>query len=227
MVGSLGEGTVGDNPYTYVVIFFTSVLGQGAWMGTVLMIVAMFMAMNAATADGGRALFGLAQDGMTLKQFSKLNRWNVPGRAMTLDAVLNIAIVLAVGSPLAILLAGNLGYLTATTLAVAAFLLLRKDLPKWPRPIRLRRVWIFVAVGCLALNTFVLAIGVTNPEASGYGGFQETAIGIGILLLSVVLYAFRRMVQDRLPMAWRIRDSEPQEASSETVDMEHNNLTTK
>lgn len=206
--GAVGEQVIADNPSTYIIVLFTEVLGQGSWMGTTLLIAALLMGMNAGTADGGRALYGLARDGMTLKQLDHLNRWNVPGRSLTLDAGLNVIIILTVGSPLAILLAGNLGYLFAVTLATSAFLLLRRDRPDQQRPIRLGPVWIFVAVACLGLNLIVLAVGVINPEASGYGGIQETAIGIAILLSAVLMFIYRRIVQDKLPMAWRIVDDE-------------------
>ena len=46
--------------------------------------------MNTATMDGSRALYGIAKDGMTIKEFGVLNKYRVPGRAMTLDAILNI-----------------------------------------------------------------------------------------------------------------------------------------
>lgn len=208
--GSLSQGEVAANPQSFVVAMFTEVLGQGAWLGSVLMILALLMAMNAGTAAGGRALYGLARDGMTIRQLDHLNRWHVPGRSLTLDAVLNIAIILLVGSPLSILLAGNLGYLVAIILALFAFLLLRRDLPDHPRPHRLKRHWTYIAYACLALNLWVMGVGVGNPAASGYGGFKETAIGIGMLLLAIVLFAYRRVVQDGLPMAWTVEDSEEQ-----------------
>ena len=41
------------------------------------------MAMNTATADGGRALYGIARDDMTIKWFHHLNRLTCPARGMT------------------------------------------------------------------------------------------------------------------------------------------------
>ena len=55
----------------------------------VVVIVRSFLiSMNTATADGGRALYGIARDHMTIKQLYHLNRHHVPGRAMTIDMVL-------------------------------------------------------------------------------------------------------------------------------------------
>ena len=39
--------------------------------------------MNTATADGSRALYGISQDGMTIRWLGKLNRYHVPANAMT------------------------------------------------------------------------------------------------------------------------------------------------
>lgn len=152
----------------------------------------------------GRALYGLAREGMTVRQLDKVNRWGVPGRALTLDALVNAAIVVLLGEPLSILIASNFGYLVAMTLAVAGFLLLRKDRPDWPRPIRRARAWIPVAWAILAFNIVIVSVGVTHPSLAGYGGASESFLAVGILLISVVLYAYRRVVQDGERIAWRI-----------------------
>lgn len=204
MTGSVGEQAIADDPVAAFALAFEEALGGYAPLGVAILVVSMFLGMVSTTADGGRALYGLAREGMTLRQLDHLNRWGVPGRALTLDAVVNSAIVLLLGEPLSILLASNFGYMIAITLAVAAFLLLRRDRPNWPRPIRRGRVWIPVAWLLLAVNCLVIAIGVTHPSLAGHGGAGDTLVGIAILLLSVVLYAYRCLVQDRRPIAWRI-----------------------
>ena len=95
--------------------------------------------MNTATMDGSRALYGISQDGMTIRWLGKLNRNNVPGNAMTLDAVLNLVLLfvaigaLAGGGYLKILAVSNFGYVIAHIFAISGFLLLRKDRPGWPQ----------------------------------------------------------------------------------------------
>jgi amino acid transporter len=122
---------------------------------------------------------------------------------MTLDMAINIALVLFVGNILAILVAGTLGYMSAHFFALTGFLLLRKDRPNWPRPIRLARPWVGVAALLAAINAFFIIIGASNPSLTGYGGTKETWIGVGVLLFSVVLFVFRRAVQDRAPVHLR------------------------
>ena len=97
--------------------------------------------MNTATMDGSRALYGISQDGMTTKWLGRLNRYSVPAIAMTMDVILNLFLISYFGYPLDILAAGNLGYMLAHVFALSGFLLLRRDRPNWPRPIKLAAAW--------------------------------------------------------------------------------------
>jgi amino acid transporter len=191
----------------YLVDGFNNVLGGGGDVMVVLLIASLFISMNTATADGSRALYGIARDGVTIKELYHLNRFHVPARAMTLDMIINIMLVLFVGNILAILVAGNLGYMSAHFFALTGFLLLRKDRPNWPRPIRLARPWVGVAALLAAINAFFIIIGASNPSLTGYGGTKETWIGVGVLLFSIVLYAYRRIVQDKGEI--HLRDETP------------------
>ena len=65
--------------------------------------------MNTATMDGSRALYALSEEKMTIKQLGVLNRHHVPARAMTVDMLLNIFLVLYFGNIFFILAAGNVG----------------------------------------------------------------------------------------------------------------------
>jgi amino acid transporter len=115
---------------------------------------------------------------------------------MFLDMLVNLCLVFFVGNVLAILVAGNLGYMSAHFFALTGFLLLRKDRPGWPRPIRLAGGWLGVAALLAAINAFFIIYGASHPELTGYGGTKETWIGVGVLAFSLVLYVFRRVIQD-------------------------------
>ncbi|MGH3505079.1 MAG: APC family permease [Nocardioidaceae bacterium] len=206
VAGSLGEKTIGANPITYIGIAFDQILGGFGWLGTLPIIASFLISMMTATADGGRALYGIAQSGSTIRQLGVLNRYGVPGRALTLDAVLNTFIIVFLGAPISILLASNLGYILAMTLAIGAFVLLRRDHPEADRPIRLRQTWIYVAVVLFSFNLFVLVVGIASPGLAGYGGLRDTLTGLGVLLVGVVLFAYRQKVQDRGRIRWRVKD---------------------
>ena len=44
-------------------------------------VAALILSMNTATMDGSRALYGIARDGMTIKEFGVLNQLQRAGRA--------------------------------------------------------------------------------------------------------------------------------------------------
>jgi amino acid transporter len=125
--------------------------------------------MNTATMDGSRALYALSEEKMTIKQLGVLNRHNVPGRAMTVDMLLNIFLLLYFGNIYFILAAGNLGYMLSHVIALSGVLLLRRDRPNWPRPIRLAKPWMWMAGLFCFLNASFIIFGLYGLKYTGYG----------------------------------------------------------
>jgi amino acid transporter len=201
--GVLSQKAIGENPFAYYVPEFNRIVGGASDLMVVLLIASLILSMNTATADGSRALYGIARDDMTIRELYHLNRFHVPARAMTVDMLVNLCLVFFVGNVLAIYVVGNLGYILAHVMALSAFLLLRKDRPNWPRPIRLGPVWLPIAAALVAINTFFIVIGVWYTELIGYGGTKEILYGVAVLLFSIVLFVFRRVVQDRKPVTLR------------------------
>lgn len=212
LAGTLGDETIGDNPVNYIGLAFDQILGEYSWLGEIPIMAAFVIAMMTATADGGRSLYGISRSGGTIKQLGTLNRYGVPGRALTTDMLINILVLLLLGEPIAILLASNLGYLSAVTLAVGAYVLLRRDQPNAHRPVRLASFWVPIACTLFLINTFAILVGLTNPSLTGYGGLQETITGVCILLLAAVLWWYRQSIQDKTEIAWRVKDDPPQGA---------------
>ncbi len=99
--------------------------------------------------------------------------------------------------------------MAAVTLAIAAFILLRRDCPDMHRPIKLHRAWIGIAGLLVVLNVFVLGVGMLSPGSLGYGGVAETMTGVGILLIALLLFMFRQRIQERTAITWQIHDPEP------------------
>ena len=133
---------------------------------------------------------------MTIKQLGTLNRFHVPARAMTVDLVVNVLLVIFITSNLAILYMSNIGYVLCHVFALTGFLLLRKDRPNWPRPIRIGNGWVPIVAFLAALNTVFLLVGALAPKLNGYGTWTDFWIGIGVLVASLVLFFYRRIVQD-------------------------------
>jgi amino acid transporter len=203
ITGAVGPDVAANDPVAFYVPAFEKIVGGAGNLMVVFLIGSLVLSMNVATADGSRALYGIARDRMTIKELYHLNRFHVPARAMTVDMLVNLGLLFFVGNVLAILVAGNLGYILAHFFALTAFILLRYDRPRWPRPIRLAPAWVWVAGILAALNALFIAVGATNPSLTGYGGLKEALIGVGVLAISIVLFLFRRIVQDREPVYLR------------------------
>lgn len=201
--GAVGTKEIVANPVGFFIPVFSSIIGPAAGVVTIILCGALFLNMTAATADAGRALYGISRDGMIVKQLFKLNRHGMPGRAMTIDLVVNVCLVLFVANTLGILFASNLGYMIAVVFALSGFLLLRRDRPAWPRPIRRGPAWTGVAWLLLAFNLMLIVVGALNPSIAGYGGTTDQIIGVAILAASILMFLFRRLVQDRVPLQLR------------------------
>ena len=204
--GTLGTKAISDDA-TFIVFYKTALDAIGGPVVGGALVVCMcagiVLTMSTATLDGSRALYGIAQDGMTIKWFYHLNKYNVPARGMAIDALMNIFLAVFFGSAIEILAAGNLGYMLAHFFALSGFVLLRRDRPTWPRPIRLSAIWVPVAGVLAAANLlFVIAGGFIFANEFGYG-LSKTMIGVLVLLIALVLWLYRRRVEDRLPIQWR------------------------
>jgi amino acid transporter len=203
ITGVVGYKVPQADPVGFYVTAFHKIMGGGGGMMVALICISLMLSMNTATADGSRALYGIARDDMTIKQLYYLNRFKAPARAMLVDMVLNLVLLFFIGNPLAILVAGNLGYILSHFFALSGFLLLRRDRPKWPRPYKVPNYWIPFAVGAAVLNAVFIAYGCANPNLTGYGTTKDLIIGVCVLLISVVLFVIRRSLQDRKALHWR------------------------
>src|SRR5215213_324272 len=158
--GTLGTGAIADDAtgIAFYTAGFNAIVGNTLGHVMIVCLVAgLLLSMNTATMDGSRALYGIAKDGMTVKELGVLNGNNVPARAMTLDAILNLFLITYFAGAIEIIAAGNLGYMLAHVFALSGFLLLRKDRPDWPRPIRLSPIWVPIAGGLVVVNLVFIA----------------------------------------------------------------------
>jgi amino acid permease len=156
---------------------------------------AQVIALGSATSDSGRALYGMAADGLTVRQLHKLNRAGQPVRGMTVDLVFNLGVLFLVSNVAGIIFASNLGYLLSVVFALGGFLLLRRTAPDAERPIRLSRIWVPVAAILVLFNVFMIVIGFTHPALVGYGGGTEQLISLSVIVVGLLSYFFTRYVQ--------------------------------
>ena len=203
VAGVMGEHAVAANPSGFLVPAFHHIVPTASWIPTVILVGAFLLIIIACDADSSRTLLGMAEDRMTLRTFAHVSRRGVPSRALTASLIFNLFLVVFVSNTLSIIAAANLGYLLAHFFAVTGFVLLRKDRPDWPRPLRLNRVWLPIA-GLLAVIFLGAAVlGATSFNVTGYGGTRELIVGLAILVLAWVFLFIRRVLQDKTGFAWR------------------------
>lgn len=205
--GLVDQGDAAAEPVSFYLGAFEKLIPGSAWLMTVCLIAGLLLLMVMTTAGGGRVLHGSAVEGLTIKQFAQLNRFKVPGRAMTLDLIVNVVLILFVGEALAVIVAGILGYLICHVLALTGFINLRRDEPDAERPIKLGRQWVYIAGVLAAFDAVLVVVGALSAEITGYGGIKELLIGIVVLSISVLLFAYRQMVQERKPFPFKATDS--------------------
>jgi amino acid transporter len=215
--GTLGTEAVANDP-TFIAFYkdaFDAIVGNALGTVMILFLVAgLLLSMNTATMDGSRALYGISKDGMTIRELGVLNRNNVPARAMTLDMVLNLFLLSYFASAIEILAAGNLGYMLAHVFALTGFLMLRRDRPNWPRPIKLSSIWLPIAGFLAAANLVFIVFGAFIYSGGFLGidtqygyGWDKTRVGLIVLGVSLLLYVYRHVVQDRTGI--RLREEVP------------------
>jgi len=203
VTGVVGEAAIAEDPVTFYVQGFEQIVGGASDVMVACIIASLLLIMNTSLADGSRALYGMSTEGVTIRQFGVLNRHGVPGRALLFALVVNVGVLLFVSNPLAIIATGNLGYLVAHVFALSAFVLLRRDRPSWTRPIRLPNAFVAVAGALAVFVAVVVVVGASSFSITGYGGTKELLIALALLASSVLLYAYRRRVQDGSRFSFR------------------------
>jgi APA family basic amino acid/polyamine antiporter len=124
----------------------TVLRGSGKLAMAVLIMVSTFGTVNALTLAGARACYAMAQDGLFFKRAGTLNRYSVPGWALTLQCAWSVLLVLPRTYDAATGRYGNLysnlldyvisAALVFYILTVAGLFRLRRTRPDAPRPYR-------------------------------------------------------------------------------------------
>jgi amino acid transporter len=226
IVGTVGVEALAKD--TTGVVIITDVLHAiaGAGLGKVLVGVlcaGLLLLMITATMSSGRLLYAPAEQGMTLRGLGRLNRHGVPARAMAVGLAFNTWLLFQFPAVFFILAVGNLGFMLTHTLALSGFLLLRRDRPQWPRPIRLGPVWKVVAGGAGLANLAFVVFGLIGLPMTGYAFDAQltdatawmdriVVVGIGTVVAAVAGYVAAQRQQGR-PV--RLTDPSEEEPSAE------------
>jgi len=210
-VGTFGDKNVTTSNFlgNFYASTFHDILGTGTGLAIILLCAGIVLAMNTATADGSRALYGISQDGMTIRWLGRLNRFHVPANAMTVDALLNIFLLFTYASDpigaLKILVFSNLGYVLCHVFATSGFMLLRRDRPNWPRPIKVAPAWVAACMVLFLFDLVLLIFGAANVGLAYGASTRSTLIpSLLILVIALGLYVYRVVVQEKETLRLRI-----------------------
>ncbi|ACZ87831.1 APC family permease [Streptosporangium roseum] len=196
--GTTGEAAITAEPLGFTVVMFENLFGGAGWLAVVVLCLAMLNLMSVATADSGRALHGMAVEGLTVRSLGVLNSAGMPARAMTAGLLVNVGLVVFIGNLLGVVFASNIGYMIAVVVALCGYVLLRRANTTPDRAFRLHRCWVSIAAALAGINLLLLVVAAFNPELTGYGSWRDELIGFGVLALAMTLYAARRL-GDRTP----------------------------
>jgi amino acid transporter len=186
-VGVLGVSLSTADPLTLYTKFAQALFGTGSWVQWFIgipLILALLLSVLNAIMGCGRSLFQASEDGALPEWFGKVNRFGVPGRSMGFNVVCS-AIVVLFGSPLAIYIFSNAGYLFSCSLALLGYFLYRHFRPDEPRPYRLPTFVKWIALVIFAFWVVVYF----------YGGWHAPSIvvapdkGPGLFIFGLVIMA--------------------------------------
>lgn len=193
-VGLAGETALAENPATYYSLIVELAYGDFAWFVTLVVSAALFVITVSALADSSRTLYGMSEQRRIIGLFKALNGKGEPINAIVGTTFLNLLLVVFLKNPVSLLIASNVVYLAALTLAVVAFLLLRRDRPHQGRPIRLRDRWTSIALGIVIFNVLLLTFGASNPQLTYSGSYGDVLFGLAVPMAGYLLYVFRPRV---------------------------------
>jgi amino acid transporter len=146
---------------------------------------------------------------------------------MTLDLLMNLFLLMAFPSIFFVLAAGNLGYMLSHVLALSGFLLLRRDRPSWPRPIKLGPIWVALAGTFAVANLLFIVFGVIRLKETGYAfndaftnptAYYNRIIIVGVAALAAGVIGYI-VAQHQHGRSFRWRDPSDEGPSREVYEL--------
>jgi amino acid transporter len=164
----------------------------GAVVVTIMLVCALLLGVQTTIIGSTRCVYEMSRDGLMLKQFGAVNRFNVPVGSMYLDCAVTIALLLIFKDNIVNLIAAsNVGYISVFILLSPAYIVLRLRRPDMPRPFKLPQLFVPIAAAIFVFNVLISIVG--GPQL----GASTMLTGIAIMLLGLPLYFYRTRVQDK------------------------------
>ncbi len=189
-----------QDPLTVFLAYTEALFGAGTWVKWAIgipLVLALLLSVLNALMGCGRSLYQVAHDGLLPRFFQHTNRHGVPDFAIAFNLVCSIVVVFF-GSPLEIYIFSNMGYLLSLALALIGYFLYRQRHPDVPRPVRMPGFMRYVVLGIGVFFLFVWSYGgyFASDLAVAAGKRWLFFLGLGVILLYLPLYVYRRLVED-------------------------------
>jgi amino acid transporter len=193
LLGIIGTDAISADPIVAFLPAAQAIFGHtGGTIVAVMLICALLLGVQTTIIGSTRCVYEMSRDGLILRQFGAVNRFNVPVGSMFLDCGVTIALLVIFKDNIVNLIAAsNIGYITVFILLSPTYIALRRRQPNLPRPYKLPGVFVPIAVACCVFNVVVTLIGAPQLGAS------VVWTGVIIMFAVVPFYLYRSLVQDR------------------------------
>ncbi len=157
--------------------------GVGAYTIAIMIIISTFGCNNGLILSGARIYYTMAKDGLFFRKAGELNRFDVPGYGLWLQALWASLLCLSgkYGDLLAMVIFGVLVFYVITILGI---FILRKTRPDVPRSYKAFGYPVLPAIYVLVALSLAILLLIYEP--------RYAIPGLGIILLGIPLYLFAK-----------------------------------
>jgi amino acid transporter len=197
MLGIVGVSVLSQDASVAFLPAAQAIFGHiGGIIVSVMLITALLLGVQTTIIGSSRSVYQMTMDGQMIKQFGVINKFGVPIGSMAVDLVTTIGLLIIFQANIINLIAAsNVGYLLVYLLLLPAYIILRRTQPDVYRSFKLPIAFVGVAAFLTVYNFILFTVG-------GFQwGWTVWGPGIGIMLIFVPFYLFRRYVQDKRPGA--------------------------
>jgi amino acid transporter len=193
LLAIIGTDAITADPIVAFLPAAQAIFGHtGGMVVAVMLICALLMGVQTTIIGSTRCVYEMSRDGLILKQFGAVNKFNVPVGSMFLDCGVTIALLVIFKDNIVNLIAAsNIGYITVFILLSPAYVALRRKKPSLPRPYRLPAVFVPIAAAVFVFNVVITLVGAPQLGAS------VVWTGVIIMFGVVPFYLYRSLVQER------------------------------
>lgn len=188
MLGIVGLESIKQDPSVAFLPAAQAIFGPaGGTAVSVMLIAALLLGAQTAIIGSSRTLMEMSRDGMTIRQFEKVNSHGVPVGSMAWNLFVTLGCLAIFKADIVSLVAcSNVGYIIPFMLVPIAFARLRTQMPNAARPYRLPDIFVPIALAIAAFNWVLFFV----------GGFQWGSsvmlTGGAILLAGLPFYMYRK-----------------------------------